>query len=234
MNSTVIRVASAQYAADRFESFDEFRQKFARWVSEAAGAGAKLLVFPEFFAMEIASAGNQRKMSDRRSSDRHTAGPLPITPLDRRNEHSLAWETEAVQALLPDFVATFSDLAAHHGVFILAGSMPVRRSNSELRNRAYFFSRDGQVGFQDKIVPTRWEREYWGVTAGDQVRTFETDWGPIGVTICYDVEFPLIARLQAEAGARIMLVPCCAEFGRAAFIGSVSARGLAHSKIRLT
>jgi predicted amidohydrolase len=227
MTSAVIRVASAQYAADQFSSFDEFRGKFARWVAEAAGAGAKLLVFPEFFAMEIASAGDRREIPDRRSPDRHTAGPLPIAPITRRKEQSLAWETEAVQALLPDFVAAFSELAARHRVFILAGSMPVRRSNGELRNRAYFFSADGQVGFQDKIVPTRWEREYWGVTAGDQVRIFETDFGPIGVTICYDVEFPLIARLQAEAGARIMLVPCCADSARGFYRVRVGARARA-------
>jgi predicted amidohydrolase len=98
-----------------------------------------------------------------------------------------------------------------HGVCILAGSLPVRRRKDELRNRAYFFAADGTMGYQDKMVPTRWEREYWGVSRGEQVRIFETDFGPVGVTICYDVEFPFIARLQAQAGARIVLAPCCCE-----------------------
>lgn len=210
---SVLRVAAAQYAPDRLASVAEFRQKLDRWIGEAAGNGAKLLVFPEFFGMEIALIGNRRKKSDRRSPDRHTAGPLPVTPLCRRKEQSLAWETETVQMLLPQFVNAISALAARYAVFILAGSMPVRRGNSELRNRAYFFAADGGMGFQDKIVPTRWEREFWGVTGGNEVRVFDTEFGPIGITICYDVEFPLIARLQAEAGARIVLVPCCADFG---------------------
>src|SRR5262249_32961232 len=180
---SAIRVAAAQYAADRLASVDEFRAKLDRWVADAANNGAKLLVFPEFFGMEIALIGDRRKQPDRRSPDRHTAGPLPITPLSRRKEQSLEWETDTVQTLLPDFIAIFSNLAAQYRVFILAGSMPVRRGSSGMRNRAYFFGADGRMGFQDKVVPTRWEREYWGITAGDEIRVFETDFGPIGVAI---------------------------------------------------
>jgi predicted amidohydrolase len=224
---SVIRVAAAQYAADRLASVDEFKAKLDRWVRDAASNGAKLLVFPEFFGMEIALIGDQRKKPDRRSPDRHTAGPLPVTPVSRRKEQSLEWETDTVQTLLPDFVTVFSEFAARHEVFILAGSMPVRRGNSELRNRAYFFSADGRMGFQDKIVPTRWEREYWGITGGDEVRVFETDFGPIGVAVCYDVEFPQIARLQAQAGARMVLVPCCADSARGYHRVRVGARARA-------
>jgi len=227
MPSSLIRVAAAQYAPDRFARIEDFTQKLERWFKQAADGGARLLVFPEFFGMEIASICDGRKTPDRRSPDRHTAGPLPISPATRRNEQSLSWETDAVQSLMPDFVAAFSELAARYSVYVLAGSMPVRRSNSELRNRAYFFSADGGMGYQDKIVPTRWEREYWGVTGGDQVRVFETEFGPVGVTICYDVEFPLIARRQAEAGARIVLVPCCADSARGFHRVRVGARARA-------
>ena len=41
---------------------------------------------------------------------------------------------------------------------------------------------------------------------------FETALGRIGVAICYDSEFPLLVRAQAEAGAQIILVPSCTEF----------------------
>jgi predicted amidohydrolase len=83
------------------------------------------------------------------------------------------------------------------------------------------------MGFQDKIVPVRWEREYWGITGGDRIRVFDTDFAPIGVTICYDVEFPHVARLQAEAGARIVLVPCCADSARGYHRVRVGARARA-------
>ena len=44
--------------------------------------------------------------------DRHTAGPLPVTPGTRRKEQSLVWETDAGQSLLPEFVGTLAALAA--------------------------------------------------------------------------------------------------------------------------
>ena len=43
------------------------------------------------------------------------------------------------------------------------------------------------------------------------MRVFETALGRIGVAICYDSEFPLLARALTEAGAEIVLVPSCTE-----------------------
>jgi len=39
----------------------------------------------------------------------------------------------------------------------------------------------------------------------------ETDLGTIGILICYDVEFPLLARALVDAGAEILLAPSCTE-----------------------
>jgi predicted amidohydrolase len=208
---SIVRIAAAQYAVDHFSSLADLRAKLDSWVAEAATNGAKLLVFPEFAGMEFASLRDRRVVSDRRTPARHKLGPLPVMPATRRKEPSLVWETSAVQSLLTEFLAIHADLAASHKVYILAGSLPVRNDAASIRNRAYFFAPDGTAGFQDKIVPTRWERDVWGVVGGDQIRTFETGLGPIGIAICYDVEFPLVARLQAEAGARIILTPCCCD-----------------------
>jgi predicted amidohydrolase len=68
----------------------------------------------------------------------------------------------------------------------------------------------GQVGEQEKMIMTPFERE-WGVSGGTPLRVFETALGKIAVTICYDSEFPLLARAAAEAGAEILLVPSCTE-----------------------
>lgn len=57
---------------------------------------------------------------------------------------------------------------------------------------------------------TPFERE-WGVAAGSPLRVFDTALGRIGIAICYDVEFPLLVRAMAEAGAEIVLVPSCTE-----------------------
>ena len=51
----------------------------------------------------------------------------------------------------------------------------------------------------------------WGISAGTQARVFDTVLGLIGINICYDSEFPLLARAMAEAGAELLLVPSCTE-----------------------
>lgn len=205
-----LRVAAAQYAVERLISAAALKDKVARWVAEAAAGGARLLVFPEFAGLEFTSIQDRRAVPDRRSPERHKLGPLLQTPATRRIEPSLEWETGAMQNSLRDFLEIHAELAAAHKVYLLAGSIPVLKG-SDLHNRAYFFAPDGNVGFQDKIVPTRWEREVWAIKAGSDIRIFETDFGPIGIAICYDVEFPLVARLQAEAGARLVLTPCCCD-----------------------
>jgi len=209
--SSSIRVAAAQYEAEPSLSLEALRRKLDSWVADAAKNGARLAVFPEFSAMEFSSLRDRRATPDRRSPDRHKLGPLPVVAATRRIEPSLEWDTAAVQSVLAEFIGIHAELAMRHAIYILAGSIPVRDSDGRLRNRAYFFTPEGTVGHQDKVVPTRWEREVWGIAGGEQIRTFETEFGPVGVAICYDVEFPLVARLQAEAGARIVLAPCCCD-----------------------
>ena len=51
------------------------------------------------------------------------------------------------------------------------------------------------------------ETEKWGIAASAGLCVFDTALGKIGVTICYDVEFPLVARAPAEAGVEILLAP---------------------------
>jgi predicted amidohydrolase len=58
---------------------------------------------------------------------------------------------------------------------------------------------------------TRFETEDWRVTARQRLKIFDTALGKIGVTICYDVEFPEIARAAARAGAHLLPVPNCTD-----------------------
>ena len=58
---------------------------------------------------------------------------------------------------------------------------------------------------------TRFEAEAWGVSAGAGPQVFETPWGRLGISICYDAEFPKHVRAQVEAGAWLVLVPSCTD-----------------------
>jgi hypothetical protein len=107
-------------------------------------------------------------------------------------------------------VQLYASLAAEHDVHILAGPGPMKSSKGRFVNGAHLVAPNGLVGCQEKNIMTPFEKE-WGVQAGSQLKVFDTGIGRIGVLICYDCEFPLLARAMAEAGAEILLVPSCTE-----------------------
>ena len=183
---TAFGIALAQYPVEQPKSLDAWRGKIVQWVEEAADAGASLLVFPEYAAMELAAL-DPESVSDLQGTIRFVAGLID--------------EVDAYHAVL----------ARDHGVHILAGSLPCPLADGRIVNRARLFVPNGKVGIQDKIVMTRFEREKWGIAGGAPVRVFDTALGMIGISICYDAEFPLIARAQTEAGATLILVPSCTD-----------------------
>lgn len=180
-------VAAAQYDIGFFQSWDQYREKARQWVSQAADNGARMLVFPEYFSMELASLFGEDVY------------------------RSLSRQLIAMQSVLPDFMMLFADLAEAFQVHIQAGTFPVQDSDGLFRNRAFLFRPDGSFDHQDKLQMTRFENELWHITAGDTIRVLETLWGPVGISVCYDSEFPLIARRQAELGARVILAPSCTD-----------------------
>jgi GNAT superfamily N-acetyltransferase len=58
---------------------------------------------------------------------------------------------------------------------------------------------------------TRWEREEWIVSPRRGLHVFETDFGKLAVAICYDVEFPEIARAAGRSGCDMLVVPSCTD-----------------------
>lgn len=183
---TRFTVAAAQYPIDALESWDAYVAKLTRWVEEAVAAGAALLVFPEYGAMELSS-------------------------LDPATMGDLAGSIDTVSALLPQVDALHADLARRHGVTILAASAPRRDDARTVRNAARLFAPSGAMATQDKLVMTRFEREEWAITGGEGLKVFDTALGRLAIAICYDSEFPLLARAAVEAGAQVLLVPSCTD-----------------------
>lgn len=182
-------IALAQYPIDACADWDAYAAKITDWVERAAAGGAALAVFPEYGAMELASL------------DPGSAGDL---------HGSLA----TVAGLMARVDALHADLAARHGMHILAASGPVAVDGLYV-NRARFFAPNGRSSHQDKLMMTRFEAEEWGISpasaVGSPLRLFETTLGRIAIAICYDSEFPLIARAAVEAGAQLLLVPSCTD-----------------------
>ena len=183
---SVIRVAAAQYPITILSSWSAYREKLCQLMAQARNGGARLLVLPEYGSMELVSL-------------------LPAKGDD------LAAQLHGLQDFAGEFVALHAELAAEYGLYVLAASFPTGQPDGSFVNRAWLLGPDGGRGFQDKLQMTRFETERWGIAAGCEIRAFDTALGRIAVAVCYDAEFPLIVRRQAEAGADIILVPSCTD-----------------------
>ncbi len=184
-----MRVAAAAYPLDVLSSWEMFEHKAETWVKRAATNGAELLVFPEYGAMELATLAGL-----------DSAGDL------ERSAH-------AVSDRLPGSDALFASLAQRYGVHILTPSGPAFDPSLGARpvNRARLIAPNGLSGCQDKQIMTPYERDPWQVVTGRGLTLFDTALGKIGVLICYDSEFPLLARALVHTGADLLLVPSCTE-----------------------
>jgi predicted amidohydrolase len=100
--------------------------------------------------------------------------------------------------------------AQRHKIWLMPGSLPYE-AKGKIRNRAPLITPDGKIAFQDKRVMTRFEAESWGVQAGEPPGVFDTPWGIIGASICYDCVCPMLTRAQVEHGAWLILVPACTD-----------------------
>lgn len=186
--SRIVRIASAAWPIEPYADWKAYAARLEHWVSEAAGKGARLLVFPEYGNMDLAALLD------------------PAVALDA------AAQVEPLAAIASDVAALHTDLAQRHKVHILAGSMVERDERGLIVNRARLFGPEGGTGYQDKLILTMWERTHWTIAPGaPQVTLFDLGFAKVGVIICYDSEFPTAAQALAAAGADILLIPSCTD-----------------------
>jgi len=182
-----MKLAAAAYPLDFLSDWAEYRAKLSDWVATAAMDGADLLVFPEYGAMELASLGGAAVAADLEAA-----------------LHEVMRHQSAVMDL-------HCQLAHKHGVHILGASGPAMGTAPRPVNRAVLYGPNGVIGYQDKQIMTRFEQEDWDIAPGHGLRLFETALGKLGILICYDSEFPLLARALVDTGAEILLVPSATE-----------------------
>lgn len=183
-----IRVASAQFPIGEPATLGiGSAANISRWAAgpRCPAPGAQLLLFPEYGAIELAATAGRTVAADLQKT------LATVADLGHRMQEVIV------------------DLARRHAVHILAGSGPARVGDRFV-NRALLVSPQGNVGFQDKMIMTPFEVN-WGVVPGDTLKVFDTALGRLGIAICYDCEFPLLVRAQAEAGAEVILIPSCTE-----------------------
>lgn len=174
-----MRVASVQYQMRRVANFEEFGRQVEFFVDTASEYRCDMVVFPELLTTQLLGL---------------VPASTPAAAARRLTEYT------------DQYIEHFRELAVRYHVNVIGGTH-LTVEDGKLLNIAYLFRRDGSVERQVKIHITPAESRWWGVDAGDEVRVFDTDRGRIAILICYDAEFPELARIAASKGARVLFVP---------------------------
>lgn len=182
-----VRVMAVQYRQTRIAAFADFVERIEYFCGVAADYGVDFLCFPEFMALQLLSSEPRR---------------LPAAAaMERMGKHAA------------DLDALYEGLARHLRINLVSGAYPRLCADGMVRNLASVYGRDGTISHRAKIHVTPSEASTWGVVGGTlaDADVIATDCGPIGVMICYDSEFPELARRHVDQGALIEFIPYCTD-----------------------
>lgn len=176
---TIIRLGLIQWQMRLYQDLTELMQQAEYFVDAVSAYRSDFALFPEFFNAPLMAENNH----------------LP--------------ESQAIRELAkhtPEIVQRFSELAISYNINIITGSMPEIKGDL-LYNVGYLCRRDGSAERYEKLHVTPDEAKVWGMQGGNDLKTFDTDCGKIGVLICYDSEFPELSRILADEGMDILFIP---------------------------
>lgn len=108
-----------------------------------------------------------------------------------------------------------SGYAKQYGIYLIGGSMPEKDAEGNVYNTSYIFDREGkQIGkhrkvhlFDIDVKGGQTFKESDTLTAGDSDMVFDTEFGKIGVMLCFDIRFPELSRMMVNDGAKVIFVP---------------------------
>ena len=190
MDSTV-KVAAIQAEPVVFDR-DATLDKLERLAAEAAGNGARLLVFPETFVAVYPSSAWARALAGW------------ADPRAKAAFAALAREAVAVPGPAAD---RLGEIARAHDVWLVTGVNefdPARPGT--IYNSLLYYAPDGSLALHHrKLVPTNHERLIWGQGDGRGLRAIPTDIGRIGGLICWENYMPLARFSLYESGVEIYI-----------------------------
>jgi predicted amidohydrolase len=181
------RITVALWAANLarpLNGIDAWAAAVETQVAEAAAAGARIFVMPEYVS-------------------EHWPG-FALAGLKLTEE--IAWMADQGETAL----AKIEPFAARFGVAILAGTMPVAHENGrDYLNRAWLLLPDGRRIAYDKVVLTPSEKnpDGWSLVPGERIRIVEWEGLRVAPLVCLDVEMPALAHRLAGLDLDLILVP---------------------------
>ena len=111
-------------------------------------------------------------------------------------------------------LSSFRERARRHGVTVLVGSQLILEDD-QIFNRSFLLDRDGEIRarydklhmFDIELKHGETYRESDAIAPGDKAVMVETEWGKLGLSICYDLRFGALYRALAHGGAEFITIP---------------------------
>jgi predicted amidohydrolase len=97
------------------------------------------------------------------------------------------------------------EAARENHIYIVAGI--IEREGPAIYNTAVLLDRDGNLAGKYRKVALPREEIEGGVTPGNFFPVFDTDFGRIGMMVCWDLQFPEVARMLTLQGAEVIFMP---------------------------
>ncbi|WP_425082233.1 carbon-nitrogen hydrolase family protein [Ruegeria arenilitoris] len=178
MKSALLQITSSDNPAENLEMVRAM-------VAEAAGQGARFILTPEVTNCVSTSTTRQRDVLQHEEDDQTLAG--------------------------------LREQAAALGVWLLIGSLAIKTHDADGRfaNRSFLVDPQGQIVarydkihmFDVQVSESETFRESKNYRPGDKAVLAKTDFGTVGLSICYDIRFPHLYAALAQAGAQILTTP---------------------------
>ena len=134
----------------------------------------------------------------------------PLLPSEGMKLHVRLWPQEGN----PE-IAHFRSLARELKIWLHVGSLSVLEDNDMIANRSLLFTPDGAIAahydkihmFDVELPDGETYHESRRYVPGNRAVLADLPWGPLGMSICYDIRFPNLYRTLARAGASFLAVP---------------------------
>ncbi|MCR5089179.1 MAG: carbon-nitrogen hydrolase family protein [Oscillospiraceae bacterium] len=159
--------------------YEETMEKAASMIRNASAAGADAAVLPEMFSC----------------------------PYERSYFH------QAAERGHEDTCRRLSELAKQEHILLIGGSVP-EAEDGKLYNSSFVFDRNGdllarhrKIHLFDVDLPGMRFHESHTFSPGSEITVFDTEFGRMGLAICFDVRFPELFRAMARRGAELICLP---------------------------
>ncbi|RVX01376.1 Bifunctional nitrilase/nitrile hydratase NIT4B [Vitis vinifera] len=185
MSSTVR--ATVVQASSIFYDTPATLDKAERFLKEAAALGSQLVVFPEAFIGGYPRGYNFADQSP------------------RGKESFRKYHASAINVPGPE-VDRLASMAAKYKVYLVTGV--VERDGYTLYCTVLFFDPEGNyLGKHRKLMPTYWERLFWGFGDCSTTPIYDTPYGKLGSVICWENRMPLFRTSMYGKGIEIYCAP---------------------------